>query len=380
MRQMSQDDGLVGLLGHVVDPHAGMPPWLAPLAGRLLAKRSAMPHALLISGAAGTTLERLAEVVAAGLLCDTPDSEGHACGGCTACLLLAAGNHPDLLWLRPDEGDESTGRNASTQIRIEGVRRLIATLTLRPHHGLTRVSVIDPAEAMNPAAANALLKVLEEPQPGNVLLLISGRPTRLLPTLRSRCIEQRVVPGRQAWPEAGVQRAFGHDASPDEELMALLRDPSPDAAARELWPVQRGLLEVLAGGARLQVLAASRAARLTLPATLEVLSRWIHDLARVKAGAEPRFLPKRSASLAKVALEADLQGVVHMSRRLAEWQRHAQHPLHGPLTVADILLEYRAEVFPQNRTRQPPAALPGLQPSRAAPGSAAASVHSATKA
>lgn len=372
---MSQEEGSGGLLGHVVDLRAGIPHWLAPSAARLLAMRSAIPHALLISGAAGTALEHLAEVLAAGLLCDEPDSEGYACGGCTACLLLAAGNHPDLLWLRPDEGDESASRKASVQIRIEGVRRLIATLTLRPHHGSMRVSVIDPAEAMNAAAANALLKVLEEPQPGNVLLLISNRPMRLLPTLRSRCIEQRVVPGRQVWPEAGVQRARGRDdAGPDEELVAFLRDPSPDVAARELWPLQRALLEVLAGGARVPVANISRTTRLTLPVTIEVLSRWVHDLARVKAGGEPRFLPKRAALLAKLAPEADLQGVLQISRRLAEWQRHAHHPLHGPLTVADILLEYRAEVFPRDHAGRPPATVSGLQTPRTESGSAAGSM------
>jgi DNA polymerase-3 subunit delta' len=370
-----------GLLGHVIDPRAGMPPWLAPSAARLLARRSTMPHALLISGAACASLEHLAEVLAAGLLCDEPDAGGYACGGCTACLLLAAGNHPDLLWLRPDEADESTGRKASLQIRIEGVRRLIATLTLRPHHGSMRVSVIDPAEAMNPAAANALLKVLEEPPPGNVLLLISERPMRLLPTLRSRCIERRVAPGRQAQPGAGVQGPAGKDgASPDEELVAFLRDPSPNAAARELWPVQRALLEVLAGGARARMASISRITPLTLPAVLGVLSRWVHDLARVKAGGEPRFLPERRGLLAKLALEADLQGVLQMSRRLAEWQRHAHHPLHGPLTVADILLEYRAEVFPRDRGGRPPAAVAGPQTPRAASGCPGGSMHRGTTA
>jgi hypothetical protein len=134
------------------------------------------------------------------------------------------------------------------------------------------------------------------------------------------------------------------------ELATFLRDPAPEAAARAVWPAQRNLLDALARGARLGVPAAARTAGLTLAAALDALSRWVHDLARVQAGGAPRFLPGHTVALAKVAAEADLQGVIYMARRLAEWQRHANHPLNAPLTVADILLEYRVELFPPART------------------------------
>ena len=348
---MSRNEGRDSLLGHAVDPRAGLPDWLAPHAARLLARRAAIPHSLLLSGGAAVALDWLAEALAAGLLCDAPTSGGGPCGDCTACLLLAAGN-PDLLWLSPAETDEESGRRGSDQIRIDAVRQLIGTLALRPHHGAMRVSVIEPAEAMNAATANALLKVLEEPQAGNVLVLISRRPLRLLPTLRSRCIELRVV--RQ-----GVVAPTGEDAATqgdaagidggERELAAFLRDPTPDESARHLWRAQRDFLEALARGPRLPVAAATRTPGLTLPAALDVLSRWVHDLARVKAGSLPRFLPARAAVLAEVATRADQQGLLHMARRLTEWQRHATHPLNLTLTLADILLEYRAELFPAAR-------------------------------
>lgn len=342
---MSETVAAEGLLGRVVDPLAAPPAWLQAFATRLLARRATFPHAVLVSGTGSTMLARLAESLAAGLLCDSPDVAGAACGACgacAACRLLAAGNHPDLLWLFPGQGDEAAGRKPSSQIRIEAVRELIGTLALSPHHGARRISVIEPAEAMNPATANALLKVLEEPPPGNVLILVSLRPMRLLPTIRSRCLQLRVS------PPAGVPADTAGDPA-DAALAAFLRDPLPEAPARSVWPAQSALLDALARGAALAVPAASRISGLTLPAALDALSRWVHDVARVRSGAVPRFLPDRAAALARVAASADLHGVLHTARRLAEWQRHANHPLHASLTVADILLEYRAELFPTPR-------------------------------
>ena len=338
---MSAADAPPSLLGHAIDALAPLPEALRTRRDRLLLARHAFPHALLLAGSEGAGIERLAASLAAGLLCDKPATDGSGCGHCSACQLLAAGNHPDLLWLSPAEADESAGRKASSQIRVEAVRQLIGALALSPHHGAMRVSVIQPAEAMNPATANALLKVLEEPPPGNVLLLISHRPLRLLPTIRSRCLQVRVATADALFSAA--------EGGVEAELAAFLRDPAPDALARAAWPAQRALLDALARGERIAIPAASRIVGLTLPAALAALSRWVHDLARVQAGGAPRFLPSRTAELTRVAARADLQGLLHTGRRLAEWQRHADHPLIAGLTVADILLEYRAELFPPAR-------------------------------
>lgn len=340
---MSQTEAPDSLLGRAIQAQTALPDWLQQRRDTLLKARHAFPHALLLHGNAAAGLADLASALAASLLCDQPTPGGVACGVCASCHLLAAGNHPDLLWLSPAEADEAGGRKASSQIRVDAVRQLIGTLALRPHHGATRVSVIEPADAMNSVTANALLKVLEEPPPGNVMLLISHRPLRLLPTVRSRCLKVRVNAPPQPGDSAGADIAM-------RELAAFLLDPQPDAAAHAAWPAQRALLDALARGARLGVPAASRGSGLTLPAALAVLSRWVHDLARVQAGAAPRFLLGRASDLARVAADAHQQGLLHMACRLAEWQRHAEHPLIAPLTVADILLEYRAEVFPPART------------------------------
>src|SRR5438309_1954003 len=106
------------------------------------------------------------------------------CGACTGCRRVWALQHPDVTWLRATE--------ESRQIRIEQVRDLAAELALTAHGGGYKVGIVSPADALNRFAANALLKALEEPPPGTLLVLTATQPSRLPPTLISRCQRLRV--------------------------------------------------------------------------------------------------------------------------------------------------------------------------------------------
>lgn len=143
-----------------------------------LAARQQHPHAYLLHGPAGIGKRALANRLAAFLLCNAPHN-GDACGSCRACLLLKAGSHPDLFELQPEEEDKA--------IRIDEVRELVAFIAGTPQYGGRKLVIIDPAEAMNNNAANALLKSLEEPAGDTVMMLVSHHAARLLPTIRSRC-------------------------------------------------------------------------------------------------------------------------------------------------------------------------------------------------
>lgn len=155
-------------------------PWQDALWARLQGQREAgqLPHALLLAGPAGVGKRRFATALGAGLLCLTPVN-GVACRNCRACALLAAGTHPDWNWLAPEEKGKA--------IKIDVVRDLVNAMAQTAQQGGRKLAVLEPAEAMNRNAANALLKTLEEPSGAAVLLLISDSPARLLPTIRSRC-------------------------------------------------------------------------------------------------------------------------------------------------------------------------------------------------
>ena len=138
-----------------------------------------VPQALLITGNKGLGKQHLANQFVFSLLCAKPLDNGFGCGHCDRCLLLHAETHPDFIQIRPDEPGKA--------ITIGQIRSLINRLTLKPQFESYRVVIINPAELMNNAAANAFLKCLEEPAERTVILLITDKPSRLPATIVSRC-------------------------------------------------------------------------------------------------------------------------------------------------------------------------------------------------
>ena len=149
---------------------------------------SAVP-CLPVPGAAGVGKASVARALAAALNCTQPAADGDACGACPSCRRLAAGTHPDFLVISPEE--------SKAQIGIEKIRELRRLTDYPPLGGGWRVVLIKPAEALtvqNDAAANALLKTLEEPPPQHLLVLTARGEADLLPTIVSRCHKLAFAP------------------------------------------------------------------------------------------------------------------------------------------------------------------------------------------
>lgn len=162
-------------------PESGELPWQLAQWQRLAAMRrnARLPHAILLSGPAGMGKNQFARRLSRALVCASPATDGSGCGRCGACRQSAAGSHPDQQWVLPEEPGK--------MIKIDAIRAIAGKSMLAAQEGGYRVIVITPADAMNPAAANALLKTLEEPASRTVLVLVSSRPDRLPATIRSRC-------------------------------------------------------------------------------------------------------------------------------------------------------------------------------------------------
>lgn len=182
-----------------------MHPWNEPIFESLKRARERLPHALLVHGPRGVGKLALAERLAQLLLCEHADPAARPCGKCDGCRWYLGGNHPDFRRLEPEaiakmppeseaeeEGSEAPARRTkqpSLFITVDQVRGLADFLNLRSHRGALRVALLHPAEDLYlPNAANALLKSLEEPPAGAIFILVSHRPARLLPTVRSRCV------------------------------------------------------------------------------------------------------------------------------------------------------------------------------------------------
>ncbi|MBE5314051.1 MAG: DNA polymerase III subunit delta' [Xanthomonadales bacterium] len=306
-------------------------PWQQRAFERVLASHAAqrLGHGLLVCGPARLGKRVLVEAIAARLLCTGASPGEPACGQCRSCRLLAAGTHPDLHRISFALNDKGEPRSV---IVVEQMRELSDRISLTAQLGGAIVSLIDPADALNHNAANALLKTLEEPQDGRYLILVSDAPYRLSATIRSRCqrIELRPPPQDEArtWllaqglPAARVEQALSLCDGHPGEAQALLSEGGLEL--REA--VQRDL----------DALAARRAA------LSETVKAWLDD--------RPQERLAHAAALARGrSRERLLCGEADAVPELADWYDRANRvraqldtPLKADLLLGELLAGWRA--------------------------------------
>lgn len=147
-------------------------------------RKDRIAHAYLFHGLEGIGKRTVALSFAMAVLCASPSEDGDACGRCPSCLKISHGNHPDVVTVEPD----------GAFIKMQAVRDMMNAMAFRPLEGGKRIFVLVDADRMNPTAANALLKTLEEPSPSNILILVTSRPHQLPMTILSRCQNLRFSP------------------------------------------------------------------------------------------------------------------------------------------------------------------------------------------
>lgn len=212
-----------------------------------------MGHALLLAGPAQIGKRAVADALIQRLLCTGAEGAAMACGRCRGCGFVGAGSHPDFLNIGL-EVNQKTGK-LRQEVVVEQIRRLSEWFSLTPQLGGCQVAIIDPADALNASAANALLKTLEEPLPGRYLLLISAAPSRLSATIRSRCqrLQFRLPERAEALAWLGEQ-GFDPDSS-ERALVAAGGHPGLAAG----WLAGDGLALRTAVAHDMQRLAEGRA-------------------------------------------------------------------------------------------------------------------------
>lgn len=236
-------------------------------------------HALLFTGPAGVGKRTAALALASALDCDV--APGVGCGTCSACSRIAEGIHPDVITLARE--------GAAQIVPIETVRaQVIAAVGLPPHEARERVFLIDEATALQPAAANALLKTLEEPPARTRFVLMTVAPDQLLPTIRSRC--QRISFAPLA---AEARRAIG--GAEAEPVVAAAQALIAAASRRD-----PGAAIGLAGDAKLDVAA-----------VIELAAIELHVQARAAVTAGDLAAARLAADRAGALLAAHLAIAVH---------------------------------------------------------------------
>ncbi|MBK1700437.1 DNA polymerase III subunit delta' [Thiococcus pfennigii] len=326
------------------------PPWLQPAWEALTRARAAgrLPQALLVSGPAGIGKRRLVVALADALLCSAPGSDrgfdrgsgaaGLACGACTDCHLLEIGNHPDCVTVGPDPEAKSG------EIRIDAIRDLIEREGLTPHRGRRKIVIIDPAHQLNRAAANGLLKTLEEPSPTTLLILISEEPSRLPATIRSRCQRLALAPPGEAM---ALDWLAGRVAEQEPRRLLHLAHGAP---LRALTYLVDGRLErhetlfvsfrgVLAG-VRDPVTEAKGWSEPEPRLSCEWLAGWVSDLLRLTVDPACRWLVDldRRQPLLELAQGVALEPAHHYMRRVFEARARVDSTLNKQLLFESLLI------------------------------------------
>jgi len=298
-----------------------------------------LAHAYLFAGPEGVGKRLMALAVARILFC----AEGTGCGECAACRKLDHRNHPDLHVLEAD----------GNSIKIEQIRAIQRDLSLRPCEGSRKVCLIEAADLMTIAAANALLKTLEEPRGDTLLILLTSHPQRLLETIRSRCQLLHFARQPQELIRATLQTQLGVDDAEAHVLAALSEGSFKKAFGkdRQLYLEERRTLlktlTALSAGSILPTLEfAEQLAgdKASLPDILEIFQAFYRDVLLTLHGRDGGELVNLDLGekVRRVADREDVGNVLAKLEALGSARRQLERNLNPQLVMEVLLLRLAA--------------------------------------
>jgi DNA polymerase-3 subunit delta' len=210
----------------------------------------------------------------------SPSSVAGPCGSCKSCKKIQAGNHPDIIQIKP----------SGAIISIAQVRDLCSTIAMKPYEANTRIAILHDAQCLNPAAGNALLKILEEPPERTVLVLIANQTQDLLPTIVSRCQQLRFNPISKAYLEKVLIDEHGLEADEARAIATMAGGSFSRAVAMhgENWMIRRNWvlkeMQMLSSrpiGHLMALAERFSAEKEKIPELLEIIKAWLRDLVMV---------------------------------------------------------------------------------------------------
>ena len=317
-----------------------------------------LPHAMFLHGNQGLGKTDFARSLAASVLCKQPDENHHACGICSSCQLLQAGTHPDYHYLKPTSLKNSKSKKPALSIRIEAIRDLCETLNQTSQFSGYRVAILEQADQMTLAAANSLLKTLEEPGQGVLMLLVSARAQRLPITIRSRCQSLRfTVPDETTalnWLKTdGLQDPALENISLKGEQL----EQSLTSGLKQAYGSPLAALQQLAEAEQYQLLAEAMTASLSgknaldYPAKLikynkvkilEAMLNWVSDLSKIVAcGSQASIVNETHRNMLKIrAKKVDIQRLYRFQDQINFNLLHSSIAVNEQLLWENLLLSW----------------------------------------
>lgn len=316
-------------------------PWQSQLWTRVLGLRTRLPHSVLLAGPRGIGKLALANAWAKSLLCEKPAEDGDACNACEACHWFDAGTHPDFMQLTLEEKQTKEGElKLAREVSVEQARQAVEFIQLSTYRAGRRLVLVQPAEALNNAAANALLKVLEEPPINTVFVLVSHQPRQLLPTILSRCHKLEVgfpdMQAMQKWLKANTLNELSLVWSGGAPLAALA---ARDAGSLEL---RRLVAEALCEPHKMDcvTLAEHWNKIVSAPLWQQISYKWMHDMQACQLGGQPLFNPDFAKPLQSLAKRTRLAALLDFARQESQTGRWVDHPLNRQMQIEAWLVRY----------------------------------------
>ncbi len=312
-------------------------PWQIDSWRRLTKNYPKIPHALLLSGISGTGKRIFADQLSAWLLCLNKNVQ-HACGECSSCQWLKADTHPGLLRISPEVDNKG---KQSQFIRIDQIRQLMPFVQQTGESW--RVIIIEPAESLNIAAANALLKTLEEPGEKVILILIADQVLQLPATIRSRLQQYQVG---LVEPKQAIDFVVQHSAVSEQQaqLLLSLSGGAPLAAiqlknhdgflARADWLAD--LNRLLSG--RAQPISVSNVwqKRLSLWQWLTLMEWMLHDLIALSLGQSARQIDLDfTVCLQHVSLES----LFSLQKQILQIKQYQNQNIQASLIYDSLMMQ-----------------------------------------
>lgn len=315
-------------------------PWHENQWWQIAAHWQNLPNAWLFTGKQNIGKTEFARYIAQALLCEQPDAAGKPCCVCLSCHLFGQNSHPDFYELTPQipEG-EAAGRKL-LQIKIDAVRDAVENIHLTSVRGGRRIVLVHPAESMNLQAANALLKVLEEPPEDVVFLLVTHARDRLLPTIKSRC-RQMVLPP-PAYEEA-LRYLHQQETDDAESLLAFHGGAPLFQHEPELDGLREELLELLAAPRLLAILdyaAAFDKHKQPLAVLLDWLHKWLLDVGLAQQHMPPLYYPQHASVLAQTGAKTSPAALFALTGRLNRLSPYGYHTLSVKMQTESLLAQY----------------------------------------
>jgi len=341
--------------------------WQHKLWQKLTQSHHASAHALLLKGRVGIGKLDFALNIAKFRLCENPSPIGEACGKCLSCGWFEQGGHPDFYQIAPEASSNLSGKAAvatgkdefasnikskkkpNQQISIAQIRALSDFVYMTGHQRGQRIVLICPAETMNAAAANALLKKLEEPPLHVLFILVAHRPQHLPATIRSRCqlINMPIPDIAQAtcWlKQQGVNKPeVCLAAASFAPLLALTFNEQSYVTQHDAFVEQISTPQKIS-----PIELAEKMQQSDLSAVVSWMQKWCYDLLSFCLTGRIRYHLSKVTAIRSLAPTIDIKALVAFLRTLLSSQQLSHHPLNPRLFLEEIFFTYAALMVPNN--------------------------------